>query len=270
MDRAQWLVSHPFLAQISDYQARVDAAFGGPGNAPATPDFARLASAYAAGTPLLQAEPFRREAIEAGAARLAAGVEKLAEAPLPDALLAATREIRDRLRAEPKDAFNAVEWVANGGTGEAPVQPGLLRYLAWTALAAALAPAVQAFGAARDEEKWGRAICPTCGALPVMAALLPGPVGKERRLACGLCHDTWKYRRIGCPYCATENPDRLEVWELENEGGLRLDGCKDCTGYVKTVDGAEPFLLQDWPTIHVDAVAKEKGYRRMGASLYEL
>lgn len=270
MDRAEWLKSHPFLAQIADYQGRVDAAFTGEGASPRAPDFAKHAAAHAAGTPLLQVEPFRREAIEAGAARLAAGIERLAGEPLPEALLAATKEIRDRLRDQPGDAVNAVEWVANGGTGEAPVQPGLLRYLAWTALAGALAPVVQAFGAAREEEKWGRAICPTCGALPVMAGLVAIPGGRDRRLACGLCHDTWRFRRIGCPYCATEVPDRLEVWELENEGGLRLDGCRDCTGYVKTVDGADPFLLQDWPTIHVDALAREKGYRRMGASLYEL
>jgi hypothetical protein len=42
-----------------------------------------------------------------------------------------------------------------------PPFPGLLRYLAWTAMAQFLRPAVNAFDAWRDEERWLRRYCPT-------------------------------------------------------------------------------------------------------------
>jgi FdhE protein len=41
---------------------------------------------------------------------------------------------------------------------------------------------------------------------------------------------------------------------------------------VKTVtaEGAPDLLVADWSTVHLDALARSKGYRRLGASLYEL
>jgi formate dehydrogenase maturation protein FdhE len=55
------------------------------------------------------------------------------------------------------------------------------------------------------------------------------------------------------------------------EPGLRLEICNACKGYLKTWSGAEdaPFF-SDWATLHLDAMAAERGYLRLGASLYEL
>jgi FdhE protein len=62
------------------------------------------------------------------------------------------------------------------------------------------------------------------------------------------------------------------VLEVQDEPGLRLDVCEACKGYVKTYDGEgrEALLLADWPTLHLDVIARERGYVRHGASLYEL
>jgi FdhE protein len=108
--------------------------------------------------------------------------------------------------------------------------------------------------------------------LPVQAQLVQADAGRERRLACGCCGTRWRFKRIGCPYCGNEAPGRIDVFEIEGEAGLRLDVCQDCKGYVKTVARERPpdLLLADWSTIHLDALAREKGFRRMGTSLYEL
>jgi hypothetical protein len=41
---------------------------------------------------------------------------------------------------------------------------------------------------------------------------------------------------------------------------------------VKTVtrEPAEPCLLEEWATLHLDAYAKEKGLERRGASLFQM
>jgi FdhE protein len=271
--RQEWLAAHPYLAQIAAFQARVEEAAASAAAAPvAAPDLGAYAEEYGQGVPLLRSERVRVDAVEPGAAVLERIVERLSEAPLPEALSGACRAIRDRFRGAPVEGARAVQWVLNGGGSEAPVEPGLLRYLGWTALARALAPVVEAFGRWRDEDRWLRAHCPTCGALPVQAQLVQADAGRERRLACGCCGTRWRFKRIGCPYCGNEAPGRIDVFEIEGEAGLRLDVCQDCKGYVKTVARERPpdLLLADWSTIHLDALAREKGFRRMGTSLYEL
>jgi FdhE protein len=273
MDRAEWLRAHPYLAQIADFQAKVEEAAGAGPALIARPE--AWSDAHARGAAALKQEPLRTQAIEAGAAILGPLVERLADAALPDALKAGVLEIRERFRTSPDDARHAAEWVVNGGTAEAPLQPGLLRYLAWTALAAALAPAIRAVEAIAPKEegrRWEHATCPTCGALPVTAALVAQEDGRARRFSCGLCRTRWTWKRIGCPYCQNEDPKRLDLFEIDGEPGLRLDACQGCTGYVKTVtaEGAPDLLVADWSTVHLDALARSKGYRRLGASLYEL
>jgi FdhE protein len=131
---------------------------------------------------------------------------------------------------------------------------------------------VAAAAAWRDDDRWNRGCCPTCGALPVMAQLVPEEVGRRRMLVCGQCRTHWKHRRIVCPHCANEDANRLAVLEVQDEPGLRLDVCEACKSYVKTYDGVgrEALLLADWPTLHLDVIAQDRGYERRGASLYEL
>jgi FdhE protein len=102
--------------------------------------------------------------------------------------------------------------------------------------------------------------------------LAPKGEGRERRLVCGLCRTQWSHKRVGCPYCRNDDPGKIELFEIASETMLRLDTCADCKGYVKTVKGeaAPAFLAEDWSTAHVDALARAKGYERLGESLYEI
>jgi FdhE protein len=105
-----------------------------------------------------------------------------------------------------------------------------------------------------------------------MAQLVGTDPGRRRFLSCGCCGTRWQYRRTGCPFCENAEDHRLAVVMVEGEGGLRIDYCESCSGYLKTYDGvgSEALLLADWTSIHLDIIARDRGLKRLAASLYEL
>jgi FdhE protein len=174
------------------------------------------------------------------------------------------------LRSEPVPAHRVVEWLL-GDQEFAPESPGLLRYLGWTAVRRSLSPVIEAFRGWRDEEGWMRRYCPTCGSAPAMAQLTGTDPGRMRFLACGGCGTRWRYRRTQCPFCENDS-SRLSVVGVEGEGGLRIDYCESCRGYLKTYDGTgdEALMLSDWTSLHLDLLAQDRGLKRFAASLFEL
>jgi FdhE protein len=167
-------------------------------------------------------------------------------------------------------ASRVVDWLLGEET-LAPAAPGLLRYLGWTAMTAYLSPVVGPFAAWRDEEKWQRRHCPTCGSLPAMAQLAGTDSGRMRFLVCGCCGTRWRYSRTGCPFCEGDTR-RLTTLAVDGEAGLRIDSCDLCQAYLKTYDGEgnEAILLADWTSLHLDVLAHDRGLKRLAASLYEL
>jgi FdhE protein len=265
--RDAWLKAHPFLEGIARFQAAVDGAAAAGAAGIAAPDLDALAGDRRLGVPLLHGAA--RLDLAPAADLLGRTVERLAEVPLPERLGAACRALRERLRAAPGDRARAIAWVARG-EGEAPPDAGLVRFLGWSALAVALAPVVAAFEA-RQASDWTQPICPTCGSPPAMAQLVDSPVGRQRLLSCGACRTRWSWRRIGCPFCEEEAADRQEALEIEGEP-LRIDACAACKGYLKTYlgEGEEALFLADWTSLHLDALAAERGLERRSASLYAL
>jgi FdhE protein len=141
----------------------------------------------------------------------------------------------------------------------------------WISLAVSLRPLVRAFSAWKDDEKWLRRYCPCCGSLPAMAQLVGDDPGRMRLLTCGRCATQWRYARTMCPFCESDQQKQVTI-AIEGEGGLRLDHCESCKGYVKTYagQGDEAVLLADWTSLHLDFVARDRGLKRLAASLYEL
>jgi FdhE protein len=251
----EWLRSHSYLEPLARFRAEVAAAMAtvAPTTEPA-PDWSLYRGDYHAGVPLL-----RSPGVEIGRASadewIAAVVESL---PMAGAL-------RAQVRGRP-----VVAWLL--GDAELEVSsPGLLRFLGWTALARHLRPILDAYAAWRDEDRWMRPYCPSCGSLPAMAHLLATETGRHRFLACGCCGTRWRYRRTECPFCEAD-PQRLPVVAIEGEAGLRIDYCETCRAYLKTYDGhgSEALLLADWTSLHLDVVARERGLVRAAESLYEL
>lgn len=258
-----WLAAHPYLVPVGRFCREIEAAAAGMTVRASVPDWRNYAADYQAGVPLLKSVDAGMD-LEAAGRAVAEFVRVVApRAPGGDAALA-------DLPADGAAASRVMDWLLGEDT-LAPAAPGFLRYLGWTAAAAYLSPVRGPYAAWRDEEKWLRAHCPTCGSLPAMAQLSGAEPGRMRFLVCGCCGTRWQYSRTGCPFCESD-PRRLRTLAVEGEAGLRIDSCELCTAYLKTYDGEgdEAVLLADWTSLHLDFVAHDRGLKRRAASLYEV
>ncbi|WP_242393480.1 formate dehydrogenase accessory protein FdhE [Anaeromyxobacter oryzisoli] len=272
MTVSEWIQARPFLAKLAGVQGRIDATMDAFQPAPlAPPAWDAYAPEHASGVPLLHSASAAIELAPA-AALLRTVAADLAGAPVPPSLALQAGELLAGLEAAPGAALQAITWLARGEGNPPARHAGLLRYLGWSALGRALEPVKDAYQAWPQAAEWRSPHCPTCGAQPALAALVAEGDGRARLLCCGQCRTRWAWKRLGCPHCGNEAQDRLEVLELTGGDGLRLDVCRSCNGYVKTIarEPVQDFLLADWTTIHLDVLARERGLERRGASLYEL
>jgi FdhE protein len=255
MTRDAWLTAHPYLNAVAALEATVEAAADEIVLPCATlPDWNEYDPDFAAGVPLLHSSKAAIELADAEHA-LRLLVNRLSSQPLPGAMA----EQCLTLEAELRDMVPVTH-------------PGLLRYLRCTVLERYLRAVVRAFAEWREDERWLRKYCPVCGATPAMGQLIGKDPGRLRLLSCGCCRTRWRYRRTGCPFCEIPDDHRLSVVAVEGEAGLRIDYCRSCRGYLKTYngEGSEALLLDDWTSLHLDLVARDRGLKRLAASLYEL
>ena len=231
----EWILAHPFLEGVARRQARIETA-------------AKTVAVPALSVP--HWDDYRQD--------FAAGVPLLASA-------AAAVDVG------PVDAVVPLVIDTVRGDGITAERAGLHYYVRWVVLSSALQPLARAFDEWRDDERWLRPECPLCGSLPAMAQLVGVDPGRRRLLSCGHCGTRWRYGRTTCPFCTTQS-HRLSGLALEGQGGLRIDYCESCHGYLKTYDGhgSEGVLLADWTSLHLDALAIDRGLRRVAASLYDL
>jgi FdhE protein len=264
-----WLEAHAYLRPVAEVSAAVDRAAAAIAILEARlPDWDDYRADFLAGVTLLHSTDAAVD-LEPGGRMAAELIERLASAPSPGWLAAEARALHAELQREPHAPRRIVDFLL-GDESAAPPFPGLLRYLGWTAMRRFLGPVVLAFDSRRDEEKWHRRYCPTCGSLPAMAQLVGEEPGRQRRLSCGCCGTRWQFKRTCCPFCETDS-QRLETVIVEGESGLRIDHCASCGGYIKTYDGhgSEALLLSDWSSLHLDLLASDRGLTRLAASLYE-
>jgi FdhE protein len=269
MMRELWLEAHSYLRPLADLSAQVDRAAAGIEVPDARiPDWDDYRLDFLAGVPLLSSADAGVD-LEPGGQLAAALLERLASGTSPDWLVAQTRALDTELRRAPEVPRRIADYLLGDET-LAPPFPGLLRYLGWTAMARFLRPLVSAFDGWRDEDRWVRRYCPTCGSPPAMAQLAGADPGRKRLLSCGRCGTRWQFKRTGCPFCDSDS-QRLASVAIEGESGLRIDHCQSCGGYLKTYDGQgdEILLLSDWSSLHLDLIAHDRGLKRLAASLYE-
>ncbi|HEY2545399.1 MAG TPA: formate dehydrogenase accessory protein FdhE [Candidatus Acidoferrum sp.] len=271
MTREHWLTRHPYLQPVADLQIQVEATAA----VVPIPDLAILqwddyVSEFLNGVPLLQSAGAAID-LQPAEVVITCLIHELASRTLhgPPAEQIATLAVE--LQGEQIAPRRVLEWLIHENEFT-PSYPGLLRYLGWTALRRFLRPVVEVFAEWRDEERWLRRYCPTCGSLPAMAQLVGMDSGRIRLLSCGCCGTFWRYRRIGCTFCENEDDRRISVLTCEGENGLRIDYCDLCGGYLKAYEGRgfEPFLLEDWTSLHLDIIARDRGLKRLASSLYEL
>jgi FdhE protein len=267
MSLDEWLRSHPFLDSLARVRNRVDAAVAKEVTTlPVPADWDEYVEDYAAGVPLLQSQ-MRIDLAPVGPAIMS--VLQHLGADSSSALGSDAAALREYL-AEDAAESRIVDWLL-GDDAWTPEGAGLLRSVGWLTMSAAIHPIVHAFGEWRDQDKWLRRYCPTCGALPAMAHLVGVDPGRKRFMSCGRCESRWRYGRTECPFCDADS-HRLVSVGVDGEGGLRIDYCESCRGYLKTYSGQgdEAVLLADWTSLHLDHVALARDLKKKATSLYDL
>lgn len=270
MTQDAWLRTHPYLEPIAQLHAQIDAAVAEIPATRCTVDWEDYGNDFLRGVPLLRSSAVGIDyAPVEKIIRLY--VDRLALSSLPTGLAEQVESLGNELRRDPYAARHLIPGLLNDAPDTRSCS-GLQRYLGWTALAQYLRPLIEMFGEWRDEERWLRNYCPTCGSPPAMAQLVGIDQGRQRFLACGCCRTRWRYLRTGCPFCGDADDHRLAALTVEGEGDLRIDYCKSCMDYLKTYVGvgSESVLLADWTSVHLDVVARDRGLIRLAGSMYEL
>lgn len=114
------------------------------------------------------------------------------------------------------------------------------------------------------EARWTRARCYICGGKADLA-YISGQEGR-RTLCCTLCGTSWHYPRLKCPYCETEEQQKLVRLEIDGENLYSVDACNACRTYVKVIDwrGRVDDIypdVEDVLSVHMDLIAQREGFR---------
>lgn len=115
---------------------------------------------------------------------------------------------------------------------------------------------------------WGGARCPLCGGLPLLAEH-QGSEGR-RVLRCATCGAGWRFARNRCAGCGDDDPAAQHYLAAEGrEEKYRVELCDRCRGYLKSVTAfaptpAELLTIDDAAMLHLEAAARERGYRPVG------
>lgn len=256
MTRDAWVARHPYLQPVADLRASVESAAARVVTpVERVPDWQDYLGDFHGGIPLLWSGHTELD-VSDGPAVVLGMLGELMRAMPPVWLADQCRALQADLEVRP----------------DSPANVALFRCLLWAVLAAELKLVITAFTSWRDEERWLRNYCPVCGTPPAMAQLVNRTEGRLRLLSCGCCGTRWRYRRTGCPFCEHADDHTLAVVGIQGEGGLRIDYCHRCHGYLKTYDGegSESVLLADWTSLHLDLLARDRGLKRLASSLYEV
>lgn len=146
---------------------------------------------------------------------------------------------------------------------EVKLNPSVLLFLGKTALRPSMERLRETVSGDMDKNLWREGYCPLCGSQPDMACL--EKTGK-RYLHCELCGEEWPFPRIKCPFCNTQEQEKLGYFEAEQEEGFRVYFCRECLRYIKTIDKkafeeVAPLELENLATIHLDLLAQENGFK---------
>ena len=149
---------------------------------------------------------------------------------------------------------------------EVTLSPMVVKFLAHMAVWPSMKYLRESAAEGIQERTWNHGWCPLCGSSPDMAYF--SDEGK-RFLHCELCGYEWTYPRIKCPFCENERAKDLGYFTGEEEEGYRIDFCRKCKRYIKTLDrrlvgSPGPLELENLTTLHLDMLAHKQGFTPSG------
>ena len=95
--------------------------------------------------------------------------------------------------------------------------------------------------------------------------------GGQRWLRCSLCGMSWRFKRVACPECGTEEPADLEFFTIAGRDHEKAHACKKCKRYLVGLDVRELVDVPD-PDVAVlgmlplDILVQDKGYAPLAAT----
>jgi len=145
---------------------------------------------------------------------------------------------------------------------EVSLDSTVLKFVTTMALKPSLNTLKGLVSGAIQKGSWEYGYCPLCGSWPDIAYL---DEQGTRMLHCELCGFEWNYPRIKCPFCENSDSKELGYFMSQEEKGLRVDFCKKCNVYIKTIDlrvaeAPAPLELENLITLHLDMLAHEQGF----------
>ena len=149
---------------------------------------------------------------------------------------------------------------------EVTLSPMVVKFLAHMALGPSMKYLRESAPEGIQDYTWNYGYCPLCGSSPDMAYF--NGEGK-RFLHCELCGHGWHYSRLKCPFCENERAKDLGYFTSEEEEGYRVDFCRKCKRYVKTLDmrligSPAPLEVENLITLHLDMLAHKQGFTPSG------
>ncbi len=236
--------------------------------------------------------------LDAADARLAGGVPALEGEPLLDAvaLLANVRILASALKTEAgldlTDIVTTLEYHLRGPDAaelvvaaqsgswstlsdwapRARVEPDAVITLLDHAARPALRAGARAIAELLVRSRWGRGICPACGAPPLLGELrgggIAGSAEHERVLRCGRCLTSWSFPRVQCTKCGETDHRRLSYLHGAGEENFRrAEVCSNCSSYLKNIAVLAPLdaielLSADLTSVALDIAALDRGLHR--------
>jgi formate dehydrogenase maturation protein FdhE len=115
--------------------------------------------------------------------------------------------------------------------------------------------------------------CRNCGGRAFLATRQEQGRQKLRALSCGFCLSEWPAAPALCPRCGT-NDEALLVYRSEEFPGVRVEACRRCESYVKTIDLTQDkdavAVVDDLASLAMDLWAAGRGYRKLRPNLLRL
>jgi formate dehydrogenase maturation protein FdhE len=131
-----------------------------------------------------------------------------------------------------------------------------------------------------DVGEWRRFRCPTCGGLPALAEHRSesastgecdlGSTSTCKWMHCLFCGSGWSVPPLECPACGSTRAGDARYFFHPEEPELRIEFCKGCRRYVKSVDadkiaGRIHVGLEALTTTHLDTIARERDLKPLDA-----
>lgn len=186
----------------------------------------------------------------AGMSRIARAIEEVRLVPSELLQFVANRDYMSLAgKAEEQSLSPPLLWAL----AECAIKPSL------RALCRELAPLVPVSG-------WVKPACYVCGTPAHLGEFLGNPQAKHLR--CGMCGSGWPVPRFKCIYCGCEDPSRIGFFSAEGRNGdgkTRVEACDACHGYLKVIRNFTPaspeeLAVDDISTLHLDSIARKRGY----------